>query len=115
MLTRSFLKTVFTRLQKARALNFKSSFAAQRGKKRLAFWRRHRRCPPPVIYRSGARRARLNLAPSCVAIDRVPAARAKGGAMLASVKFSAELRRCKDASTPGLGNDAAAVRWSLIG
>ena len=29
MLARLFLKTVFTRSQKARALNFKSSFAAQ--------------------------------------------------------------------------------------
>ena len=32
MLTRLFSETVFTRSQKARASNFKSSFAAQRGK-----------------------------------------------------------------------------------
>lgn len=91
MRARSFLKTVFTRSQKARVLNFKSFFAARRSaaKSGLHFG----------VVAGGARRTR-----------------AKGGAMLASVKFSAELRRRKDASILGFRKRCCrSVRWSLIG
>ncbi len=70
MLARLFLKTVFTRSQKARALNFKSSFAARQGNG-LSL--------DVVANGAAARRAReaaqgglaLNLAPSCAAAAKV--------------------------------------------
>lgn len=70
MLARSFSETVFTRSQKARALNFKSSFAARQGNG-LSL--------DVVAKGVAARRAReaaqgelaLNLAPSCAAAAKM--------------------------------------------
>lgn len=58
MQVRSFLKTVFTRSQKARALNFKSSFAAQRGK-------------GLHLDLASQEELALNLAPSCAAAAKM--------------------------------------------